>query len=166
MFSIGDTVLYGATGVCKIESTIERDIFGEKKEYFVLKPVSQDKSTVFVPTDNEAHRAKMLKILSADEIDAIITEVKTLPDVWEENDVLRREKYSEIIHSGDRKRVMLLIRTLSSVQQARLKEGKRLHLSDERFLAEAERLLYDEFSTVLGIKNSDVVPYIIEKTEK
>lgn len=132
----------------------------------MLKPVSQDKSTVFVPTDNEALRAKMRKILTADEIDAIIAEVKTLPDVWEENDVLRREKYSEIIHSGDRKRVMLLIRTLYTVQQQRYKEGKRLHLSDERFLAEAERLLYDEFSTVLGIKNSDVVPYIIEKTEK
>ncbi|MBR3593350.1 MAG: CarD family transcriptional regulator [Clostridia bacterium] len=166
MFDIGDTVLYGATGVCKIDGTVEREIFGEKKEYFVLKPVSQDKSTVFVPTDNEALRAKMRKILSADEIDAIIKEVKTLPDIWEENDALRREMYSEIIHSGDRKKVMLLIRTLYTVQQQRYKEGKRLHLSDDRFLSEAERLLYDEFSIVLGIENSDVVPYIIAKTEK
>ncbi|MBQ8550372.1 MAG: CarD family transcriptional regulator [Clostridia bacterium] len=166
MFDIGDTVLYGATGVCKIDSTVEREIFGEKKEYFVLKPISQDKSTVFVPTDNEALRAKMRKILSADEIDDIIKEVKTLPDIWEENDALRREMYSEIIHSGDRKKVMLLIRTLYTVQQQRYKEGKRLHLSDDRFLSEAERLLYDEFSTVLGIENSDVVPYIIAKTGK
>ncbi len=166
MFTIGDTVLYGATGVCKIDSTVTREIGGSEQTYFVLKPLAKEKCTVFVPTENEALKAKMRKILSAEEIEAVIADVKTLPDIWENNELRRREIYSDIIHSGDRRQIMLLIRTLYNVEQERRKEGKRLHLADERFLAEAERLLYDEFSAVLGIDPSEVVPFIIERMEK
>ncbi len=166
MFNIGDTVLYGATGVCKIESLTERDVFGQKKNYYVLKPISQEKSTVFVPADNEALLDKMRKILSREEILEVIDSVAALEDVWVDDEAARRERFSSIIHSGDRVQVMLLIRTLYGVQEARRADGKRLHLMDERFMAEAERLLYDEFSAVLGIAHSEVVPFIIKRLEK
>jgi len=166
MFNIGDTVLYGTTGVCKIDSTVFREIGGTKKEYFVLRPLAHDNATVFVPCDNPVLLDKMRRMLSRDEIESIINEVKASPDIWEEDDVARRELYGEIIRSGDRKRVMLLIRSLYNVRLARQAEGKRLHLSDERYLSEAERLLYDEFSAVLGLNPSEVDPYIIEQMEK
>lgn len=166
MFKVGDTVLYGATGVCKIDSAVIREIGREKKEYLVLLPISQEKSTVFVPTDNPVLLQKMRKILSKKEIGDIIESVSSLPDIWEEDEVRRRERYSEIICGGDRKQIVLLIRTLYTVRNMRQAEGKRLHMVDERYLSEAERLLCDEFSVVLGIERSQVVPYIIEKTKK
>ena len=163
MFKIGDTVLYGATGVCKIGETVVREIGGMKKEYLVLRPVSKEQSAVFVPTDNEALLAKMRRMLSREEIEKIIAEAKNEPDIWVEDDILRREKWAEIIHSGDRKRVILLIRTLYGERESRRQTGKRLHLSDERYLTEAERLIYDEFSAVLEIPSSEVISYITEK---
>lgn len=165
MVSIGDTVLYGATGVCKIEALTEREIFGEKKSYFVLKPVSSVQSTVFVPADNEALLLKMHKILSREEILEIIDSVASLDDIWIEDEQKRRTRFSDIIHGGDRLQLMLLVRTLYNAQQKKREEGKRLHLMDERFMSEAERLLYDEFSAVLGISQSEVVPFIIERIE-
>ncbi len=165
MFKIGDTVLYGATGVCKIEETVVKSVMDEEKEYYVLKPLAQDKCTVFVPTDNDALKAKMRKILSKAEIDDILKKINSYDDIWEENEIARREKFQQIIHSGDRLQVMLLVRTLYNHQQARLSEGKRLHISDERYFAEAERLLYDEFSAVLGIPPEQVLSYITSKLQ-
>ncbi len=163
MLKIGDTVLYGATGVCSVEGMTEREIGKEKKQYFVLKPLAQDKCTVFVPADNEALLKKAKKILSREEIYAVIDSVQPEPDIWEENEIKRREQFGEIIHSGDRKKLMLLIRSLYNRREERRAEGKRLHITDERFMSEAERLLYDEFSAVLGIKQDEVVEFIINR---
>ena len=61
---------------------------------------------------------------------------------------------------------MLLIRSLYNKGEERRRENKRLHLADERFLNEAERLLHDEFSAVLGIEETEVVPFIMSRLEK
>ena len=36
-------------------------------------------------------------------------------------------------------------------------------MSDERFLKDAERLLYDEFALVLRIKPDQVLPFILKQ---
>lgn len=163
MFNIGDTVLYGATGVCRVDGITEREIGGSVKKYFVLKPLAQDKCTVFVPADNEVLLSKVRKILSKDEILSVIDSLPEKEDIWVENENERRVRFSNIIHSGDRAELMLLIRTLYNKRLARRSEGKRLHIADERFLNEAERLLHDEFSAVLGVKPEEVVDFIIER---
>ena len=43
--------------------------------------------------------------------------------------------------------------------------GKKLHVVDERFLKEAERLLYDEFAHVLKIERSQVIPFITQQVD-
>ena len=39
MFDIGDVLLYGTKGVCRIEKTEQRYVRGEYKDYLVLRPV-------------------------------------------------------------------------------------------------------------------------------
>ena len=91
MLKIGDTVLYGTTGVCRVTGETEREIGGEKKVYFVLCPLSQGKCTVFVPKDNELLLKKARKILSKEEILEIIdslpkkeegSRISRLPQRW------------------------------------------------------------------------------------
>ena len=166
MLNIGDTVLYGTTGVCTVESKTVREIMGERKEYFVLRPLSQDKCTVFVPCDNPAVLSKARKILSKEEILALIDSIKGEEPVWIENDAVRREELSKTLHSSDRRELMLAIRSLYLRRNMRQAEGKRLHIADERILNEAERLLHDEFSAVLGIEPEQVVPFIIKRIEE
>ena len=38
--------------------------------------------------------------------------------------------------------------------------GKKLHVADERMLQEAEKMICDEFSYVLGIPKEEVPSYI------
>ena len=72
MFGVGDTVVYGTQGVCRIERTESRRVRGEYIDYLVLRPVYDSNSTLFIPKSNEKLTSKMREILSADEIDKII----------------------------------------------------------------------------------------------
>ena len=49
MYAIGQTVLYGANGVCSISEITTRKIGKEAIEYYVLKPMGMQASTVYVP---------------------------------------------------------------------------------------------------------------------
>ena len=53
MYSIGEIVLYGSNGVCEITEITTKKIGKDSIEYYVLKPVCSDSSTLFVPTQNE-----------------------------------------------------------------------------------------------------------------
>ena len=57
MYNAGDAVVYSSYGVCVITAIEDHDFSGENVEYYVLRPVSDNKNKFYVPTDNEALRA-------------------------------------------------------------------------------------------------------------
>lgn len=164
-FEVNDSVLYGAEGVCRITEICEQDFLGKRARYYVLKPVYMPGSTIFVPVDNPVLVAKMRRILSPDEIRGLI---KTMPDeamLWIDNDNARRERYREILQSGDRAQLVGLIKALYCRQQEQQAKGRKLHAADERYLHEAEKILYEEFAHVLRIKRDEVLPFIMEQIQ-
>lgn len=162
MHNVDDMVMYGSQGICKIVEISEQDLFGDTSEYYVLKPLYDEKSTVFIPTQNESLTSKMKKILSQEEIYSLIKEMPDEDDIWIENETQRREKYKEILSAGDRFDLVRLIRDLSLRKQAQKLKGKKLHLSDERFMNEAEKMICEEFSHVLQINKAEVIPFIFD----
>ena len=165
MYQVGDTVLYGAEGVCVIDEITSMDFGGEKKEYYVLKPVNQDGATFYLPTGSAAADEKLRRVLSLEEIYDLI---RAMPDesvTWIEDEALRKQTYKEIIQSGNRMRLIRAIKALHFHQEALKETGKKFHLCDERFMKEAEKLLYDEFAHVLKIEPDQVLPFILEQVE-
>lgn len=161
MYHAGDTVVYGAQGVCTITSIEENDISGSSMEYYVLKPVYDANATIFVPVKNETLVGQMRQVLSAEEIYALIRSMPDEQTIWLEDEDERKKTYQEIIRRGDRKELVQLIKTLHFHQQKQQQKGKRLHQADETALKQAEQLLYHEFALVLHIKPEEVVPFII-----
>ena len=51
MFGIGDTVMYGTQGVCRIEKKELRRVGGKYADYFVLRPVFNENCTVYIPQE-------------------------------------------------------------------------------------------------------------------
>ena len=131
-----DVISYGTTGVCKVEGECEQTVKGQKKRYIVLKPVHQANSTLYVPLDNDELKTKFKPLLT------------------------------EILESGDRKRLAQLVRTLYLRQKHLLARGRHLHSLDERFFKNAENLLFDEFSAVLGISQDEVFDFIENRLSK
>jgi CarD family transcriptional regulator len=165
MFSIGETIIYGNHGVCKITAIQDMEIEDEVRPYYVLKPVFESNSTFYLPTGDEKIQGKMRRILSIEEIYALI---KAMPDqdtIWIENENERKEQYKQILVENERSALVKLIKTLYLHQQELKEKGKKLRVSDERFLKDAEKVLYDEFAHVLDIKREEVLPFIFEQIE-
>ncbi|MBO5106777.1 MAG: CarD family transcriptional regulator [Clostridia bacterium] len=166
MFSVGDTVSYGTNGICRIEELTEMTISKVKKQYFVLIPVQNGRATVYVPTDNEMLLKKMRAVLSVKEINKMIDMAAKNPIKWIEDDIVRKEHCSNIIKSGDRYELMRLIEMLYLKREELKNTKKHFHISDEKYLCEAERLLHDEFSYTLNISKEEVPDYILSRIKK
>ena len=165
MFQVNDTVLYGSQSVCTVTEICEKKIGKEKMRYYALKPVFDNKSTVYVPCDNPKLVEKMRRILSAAEIDALIDSMQNETLEWIQDDGERKEKYGEIIRSGDRKALAVLIRTLYLHREHQKAAGKKFHAVDEQLLDRAQKLLHEEFAYVLNIAPQDVPPFIAKQLE-
>ncbi len=162
MYKVNDVVVYASYGVCEISAIEERDFSGENVEYYVLRPVGDSRNTFYVPTAKSALTEQMRRVYTREEVEELI---RVMPDedfIWIDDEAVRKEKYREIISGGDRLELVKLIKTLYIRRQELLQQHKKLHSADEKFLAEAENMLYDEFAYALGIGKDEVVPYIKE----
>ena len=159
----GQTVRYGTNGICRVEG-IEKKVFGgQTMEYYVLKPVAQESATLYVPAGNAKLVSRMQRLLTAQEIHEVISSMDEENSLWIAEDVKRRETYTEILHTGDRKAMAGVIKTLFLRRQELALKRKKLHAADEKLLKEAERVLYEEFAYVLGISQDKVAEYILDK---
>lgn len=165
MFQVEDIVLYGNEGVCKIIDICSRMFRDKEMEYYVLKPIYTQNATVYVPKGNEDLVNQMKKILSKEEILALIEQVSQSDLEWIDNDNLRKEKYRNIIKSGDRLEMMKLVKILYQHQQKLKKIGKKFHANDDKIFKEAEKILYDEFAYVLNIQQEEVIPFIAKQID-
>ena len=150
MFCVGQTVLYGSNGVCMVDDVTEKRIGKTKMQYYVLKPLCNNTSTLFVPTANQQLVSKMRRILTEDEAEAILRDLPPCGD-WNDNKQERSEQFRAIITEGSCVELIRLIRLVRTHGQEQLAGGKRLHITDERFLKEAEKMVCEEFSLVLHI---------------
>ena len=167
MFQINDVIIYGAQGVCKITGTEEKTVNGTKKTYFVLKPVNEQSATIFAATDNELVLQKMRRLLTREEIHGLIASMETENAIWVDNDNERKEVYKNILAKGDHLELIQMIKAIYAHKKAREAEGKRLHMSDERFFKDAEQILYNEFQYVLNLDSKHkLMNYIFDRLEK
>lgn len=165
MLQTGELVIYGAQGVCRVEGLEKMKVGTSRREYYVLKPLMRGSATVYVPADNDELRLKMRRLLSREELDALIAEVTSEPPVWQEDNNLRKAEFQRVIAEGERGGLMRMIRAIYLHRQELKTRNKRLRSTDEQFLRDAERLLNDEFATVLGIAPQEVPQYIQKSLE-
>lgn len=163
MYNIGDVVIYGTFGICKIDSIEKRDLTGAEQEYYILRHTRSDKNIFYVPTDNEAAVSKLRPVCSKKEIDDLISDMDNEKLIWIENDMKRKEEYSRIIKEGDKKEIIRLIKTLYLRRKEIAQNGRKLRASDESYLDLAENMLFEEFAYALGIERDEVVAYIEQR---
>ncbi len=165
MFSVGDNIIYGNQGICKIAGIEDMTIDSNTRPYYVLKPVFENSSTIYFPVGNETAEKKMRRILSVEEVYTLIREMSDEDTIWIENESERKVFYRNILTGSDRSALVKLIKTLYLHEHELKNSGKKLHVSDEKFLKEAEKTLHDELIFVLDIEREEVLPFIKEQLE-
>lgn len=163
MYACGDRVMYGIHGVCEILALEDRRIDRKTVQYFVLEPVDQPGARFYVPTQNAAAVAKLRPVMTKEQVDALLCSVEVRQNVWIGDENTRKQRYRELISSGDRASLLCMVRTLYRHKQEQMEAGRKFHLCDENFLRDAQRLLDSEFSLILGITPKEVGDYIQSK---
>lgn len=165
MFSIGDYIVYGTKGVCLVTDVTTMNLDGVPKDtkYYILQPWNQSGSRIFVSVENK--KTLMRKTLSKTEADELIDEIPCIDEIWVDGDKLREEKYKECLRSCDCRELVRIIKTLFLRKEERLKAGKKITTTDERYLRLAEEHLYSELSLALEIPVEHMRQYITDRVE-
>ena len=161
-FDIGEYVSYGINGMCNIEDIRPMQLSQsvEKMMYYILRPESNPKSTIFVPVNNQKLVSKMRELMTKDEINAMLVRMKDRTLEWEKDVRFRTENFHEILNNGVNQDLILMIRCLHRKRQELVQLGKKLPARDSNTLKTAERLVEEEFAHVLHIKCEEVSDYI------
>lgn len=160
MFQLGDRVVYGIHGVCSIIDIEQRIVNRSKVEYYVLNPLDQPDTRFYIPVHNQVAVAKLRPVLTREELDALLRSGEADQNAWISDENQRKQRYRELIGSGDRAALICMVRTLYKHKMDQIASGRKFHLCDENFMRDAEKLLSSEFSLVLGIPQNEVGEYI------
>ncbi len=143
-FDVGDKVVYPHHGAATIEGREKIDVFGEQKEYLVLRLAYGD-LTMKVPADN-TDAVGLRDVISRDEVEEV-EEVLRRKDARTPTNWSRRYKnHVEKLKSGDIYQVAEVVRNLTLRDQ-----DKGLSAGEKRMLARARQILISELTFALGV---------------
>ena len=160
MLQLGSQVVYGIHGVCSIIDVEIRRMDRKNVEYFVLEPNDQPGTRYYVPTQNQTAVSKLQPLLTRVELESLLIKEDNCAQSWIAEENVRKQKYRELINSGDRAALIHMIRNLYRHKENQLAAGRKFHISDENFLRDAQKVLSSEFSIVLGISRAEAIAYI------
>jgi len=162
MFRIGDMVMHVGAGVCTV-ADLQTKKFGKlgKNQYYVLKPLTDNHSTIFFPVENDG--TKIRKLLTEADIDDLLSKVLTLDEIWIDDDRARQHLFDDIIKSGNHAKIIKMISEIHIKRETKAKSGKKLRVTDEKAMTDAEFLIHQEFSYALDLPLEGVAPYIMKK---
>lgn len=160
MYHAGDQVVYGIHGVCRITDCEKQRVGTRTVTYLVLEPVGQEGTRYLVPTHNEIAMNKLRPMLKPRELETLICSDEVRTDCWNRDEAVRKQFYRELIASGDRLGLMRMVHTLYRHKKAQAAAGKKVHLVDENFLRDAERLLAGEISVIMGVSQEEARIYL------
>ena len=158
MFAPGDLMVYGSTGVCQVLAVCPAGGGGGRLMYH-LKPLYQVGS-IYTPVDND--KVVMRPVISREEAERIIATIPTLrPMVCRAATTQALTRlYQAAFAEHSCLRLLELTIAIRNKRRSAEANKRRLGMVDQRFMKQAERLLYGELSAALDIPYEEVRPYI------
>ncbi|MBE7721379.1 MAG: CarD family transcriptional regulator [Lacrimispora celerecrescens] len=165
MINIGDIIIYGNHGICKVTGLQDMYMDEKIRSYYVLKPIYNTASTVYVSAISNKRKTEIRHVLSADEIFSVVEKMSDEDLIWIKDNHKRKELYGQILSDGNRSELIKMIKTLRYQKQElkNINKDRKLQIFDECFLKDAEKALCEEFAYVLNIKREEVIPFIYEQ---
>ena len=156
----GDFVSKPVTGICKIEDILYLTPGDEKnkKLYYVMKPVEDEKEKIYIPVSN----SRLRLCLTKEEAWNLIKRIPEIPTAWTNNEKMREQSYKEAVKANDPEALIAIIKMIYQRKQKRLAQGKKCTATDARYFQVAENLLYVELGIALGKPKQQICKTIID----
>ena len=150
-FNVGDVAVYPAHGVGRIESVENRDINGEKQDFYIFKVV-ENGMTIMIPTGNVNH-VGLRNVIDKKDVPKIYNLMSSDSDVGNETQTWNRRyrEYMDKLKTGSLYDVAEVFRDLSL-----LKYTKDLSFGERKLYDTAQVLLVKEISTAKNVAEETV----------
>ena len=149
MYAAGELVVYGGEGVCRVEGVGAPSLPGMDKTrlYYTLSPLYRS-GQVMTPVDTQV---LMRPLLTPEETAQLIAELDQLPEEQAESHSMRaiKDLYHQVLTSYDCRRLAGLIKGVCRRRSWAVHHGRKISQMDERYLKQAEQLLFGELAAAL-----------------
>lgn len=159
IYRVGDTVMHPCEGVCSVEELRRMDMSGAARTYYILKPATEkSSSTVYMPVARG--NTVLRRLLSRTDIVDLIHRSGEYAPLWIADSKQRKEVFSKILNEGNYAKVIRMMIEIHEERARREQDGKKPCAADEAILAEAERLVHQEFSYVLHMTLEETAAFV------
>ena len=155
-------VIYASNGICLIEE-IKKISFvkGEpEKIYFILKPLNDKNSTIYIPEDNQLLLDKIRNTVTEKEIIKITQDTKIGNVEWIDDRKQRSAQYRKLLSSPHPSELLPVIKSIEKKKSELAEVGKKLSAADKEMLDASLCLVKDEFA--FALKPDKATKYIAD----
>ena len=165
MFKIGEHIVYGTNGVCRVTDVCPSPFDkNDTRTYYTLKPINGPaEAVIYTPVDND--RVPMRSLMSAEEVRGLLLRIPTIPDLPIPTEKARRDAYRAAMIAGSPDSYVSLIKTVWGRRTELSASGRRLPEFEMEYDGVARKHLYTELSVVLGLPFEEMEDYIIRHVE-
>jgi len=158
MYQVGDLVVYGSIGVCRVDGVSCPDP-DSNKQFYQLAPLYQA-GVIYTPV--EPGKIPLRPVMSREDALALVDQIPSVhAEVYRERTLqLLAQRYQSTLQTGDPLQLLTLTMSVYRKRQQAESQNRRLGMVDERFGRQAERLLFGELAVALEISVNDVPAYI------
>lgn len=161
MFSAGEKIVYGQTGVCVIEDIAEKELIkNQKRLYYVLKPLNQQNNIIYAPADSD--KIFIRPVMTKEEAEKLILQIPEIVSKIKQG-VLSVDDYREKLSSRKSLELIELTAIIYEKKKIAKSNKKKLGFSDEKYMHIAENMLFCELAVSLDIPAEQVPGYIENK---
>lgn len=169
MFEPGALIMYGNTGVCRVESIApmegRRGVVDKNRHFYKLLPLHSS-GVIYVPVDTNVFMRPVLNREEALDLIRRIPEIEIDFDEAENHDWhTLSAAYQKRIQSHSCEALVQLIKAVYRKMRISEKMGKRLYKVDQDYKKRAEELLHSELAAALDIPVADVPCFIAEELQ-
>ncbi|MBQ9803125.1 MAG: CarD family transcriptional regulator [Clostridia bacterium] len=166
MFQVGEYIVYGMNGICRVEDVCKSPYDDtDPRTYYLLVPVNNPmSSTIYTPVDNE--RVPMRRLMTREEIEALIVAMPDIELLTVPVEKQRREVYRTSIGTLAPESYVQVIKTVHHRRLELTAAHKHFPVTDLEYGRLAKHLLYSECAHVLGLSEDGMEAYFTERVQK
>jgi len=156
MYSAGDKIIYGSSGVCVVAEICTPNFSREElgKKYYKLRPIYSSE-TIYAPVDTKAFIRPVMTKAEAEALVARIPEIQA-QTCSSTSITMLRQQYDEFFRTHDCESYIRLIKGI----YAKGESGKKLGQTDQRYMKRAEDTLHNELAAALEMEPAQIPAYI------
>ena len=165
MFSVGELLIYGTNGVCRVDEVCSSPFDAADTRLFYKLTPTPDRANlvIYTPVDNE--KVVIRPLMSEREARELLDSLSEIGVIEVPLEKKRRDIYRELVATAEPKVYVSIIKTVAQRREEFKRTRRRLPDIDNDAEHIAKTGLYGELAAVLGLSREEIHEIITKAAE-